>query len=43
VAGAIRGFSLTQDVSLLEGMDCDCIEKWKKAVELEKYSRVPLF
>lgn len=43
VARAIRGFSLTQDVSLLEKLDCDCIEKWKKAVELERYSRVPLF
>ena len=43
VARAIRDFSLTQDISLLEGLDCNCLEKWKKAVELEKCSRVPLF
>ena len=43
VAAAIREFSLLQDSSLLEGLYCNCLEKWKKAVELEKYSRVPLF
>ena len=43
VARAIRDFSLTQDLSLLEGLSCECTEKWEKAVELEKYSRTPLF
>lgn len=43
VAAAIREFSLTQDTSKLEGLYCECIERWKKAVELEKYSRAPLF
>jgi hypothetical protein len=43
VARAIRTFSLTQDTSYLENLDCECRIKWKKALELENYSRIPLF
>ncbi len=41
-AKAIKTFSLTQNKSDLE-VDCICHQKWKKALELEKYSRVPLW
>ncbi|MFW6127809.1 MAG: archaeosine biosynthesis radical SAM protein RaSEA [Halobacteriota archaeon] len=40
---AIRDFSLSQDTEELKGLSCDCIHKWKKALELEDYSRVPLY
>ncbi len=43
VARAIREFSLTQDVKVLEELSCDCVRKWKMALKLERYSRVPLF
>jgi len=42
VVSAIKLFSLTQDKSLLE-LDCECKKIWKKALELEDRSRVPLF
>ncbi|MEM1578211.1 MAG: archaeosine biosynthesis radical SAM protein RaSEA [Archaeoglobaceae archaeon] len=42
VANALRLFSLTQDKSLLE-LDCECKLFWKKALEIEDFSRVPLF
>lgn len=40
---AIKDFSLTQKIELLEVLHCDCINMWRKAVELENYSRVPIF
>ncbi len=43
VARAIREYSLTQKVEVLEGLHCGCIKKWRKALELESYSRIPLF
>jgi radical SAM enzyme (TIGR01210 family) len=42
VANAIRKFSLTQNPEDLKGLYCDCIHLWKKVVELEDFSRVPL-
>lgn len=42
VARAIKEFSLTQDAAVLQ-LSCDCMLKWKKAVKLENYSRIPLF
>ncbi len=42
VAKAIREFSLTQDKSKLS-VECSCKTRWKKALELESYSRIPLF
>jgi len=43
IIGAIREFSLTQRTEKLEVLHCDCIGMWKKALELEYYSRVPIF
>jgi hypothetical protein len=42
VSKALRDFSLHQDISILD-LKCSCMEKWIKAVELERFSRVPLF
>lgn len=42
VVSAIKLFSITQDKNLLE-IDCDCKKVWLKSLELEKYSRIPLF
>ncbi|MCX8172110.1 MAG: archaeosine biosynthesis radical SAM protein RaSEA [Archaeoglobaceae archaeon] len=42
IVNAIRLFSMTQDKSLLE-LGCECKKTWLKALELEDYSRVPLF
>ncbi len=42
VAKAIRAFSLTQDPSIFEDLDCRCLKIWEKVVELEDYSRIPL-
>ena len=36
VAEAIRVFSLTQDASVFNALDCECRELWKKVVELEE-------
>ncbi len=36
VAEAIRVFSLTQDTSVFDNLDCECRELWKKVVELEE-------
>lgn len=41
VVSALRLFSLTQDKSVLE-LDCDCKIVWKKYLEIESFSRVPL-
>ncbi|MCE8424466.1 MAG: archaeosine biosynthesis radical SAM protein RaSEA [Candidatus Methanoperedens sp.] len=38
VAEAIRVFSVAQDVSVFEGLDCECRELWKKVVELEEFT-----
>ncbi|MCS7122327.1 MAG: archaeosine biosynthesis radical SAM protein RaSEA [Archaeoglobaceae archaeon] len=42
VAKAIRNFSLTQNKKDLE-VHCECLEKWKVSLEIEDFSRVPLF
>ncbi len=38
VAEAIRIFSLTQDTGIFDGLNCECKELWKKAVELEGFT-----
>ncbi|MET1124348.1 MAG: archaeosine biosynthesis radical SAM protein RaSEA [Archaeoglobaceae archaeon] len=38
----IREFSLTQDASVFK-TSCECLEQWEKAIELERFSRTPLF
>ncbi len=35
VAEAIRIFSLTQDIAIFDGINCDCKELWNKVVDLE--------
>ncbi len=42
VAKAIKEFSLTQDESAFEGLNCGCMRIWERVVELEDYSRIPL-
>jgi hypothetical protein len=42
VASAIRRFSLTQNPMEFEDLRCDCINLWRKIVELEEFARVPL-
>lgn len=42
VSRALREFSLHQDTGILD-LACSCKEKWVEAVELERFSRVPLF
>jgi len=42
VEKAIRKFSLTQQLEELEDLYCNCIYLWKKILELENYSRIPL-
>ena len=42
VSRALRDFSLHQDTGILD-LTCSCKEKWIKAVELERFSRIPLF
>lgn len=42
VANAIRRFSLTQNPDELENLYCDCIHLWRKVIELEDFSRIPL-
>ncbi len=37
VLEAIENYSLTQDISHLENLNCPCREKWKKIVEYEDY------
>ncbi|MFN3384297.1 MAG: archaeosine biosynthesis radical SAM protein RaSEA [Archaeoglobaceae archaeon] len=41
VVSALKLFSLTQDKSLLD-LDCDCRVIWRKSLEIEDFSRVPL-
>ncbi|MFO7967990.1 MAG: archaeosine biosynthesis radical SAM protein RaSEA [Archaeoglobaceae archaeon] len=46
VSRAIRNFSLSQTIDEIEELDelnCGCIHLWRKALELEDYSRIPLF
>jgi radical SAM enzyme (TIGR01210 family) len=38
VADAIRKFSIKQDLSIFDGLSCDCMELWKKIIEIEDYS-----
>lgn len=42
-ARAIRDFSLSQETEEFENLSCDCVHLWRKALELEYYSRVPIF
>ena len=37
VLEAIENYSLTQDISHLENLNCPCRERWKKIVEYEDY------
>jgi len=37
VLKAIENFSLHQDISYLENLDCQCKERWRKIVEFEDY------
>lgn len=41
VVSALKIFSLTQDKSVLN-IDCDCKIVWRKSLEIEDFSRVPL-
>ncbi len=43
VANAIKKFSLTQDKSVFDELKCKCLKIWEKVLELESYSRTPLF
>ncbi len=43
VAKAIRDYSLFQDKTVFESLNCDCIAKWRRTIELEDYTRIPLF
>lgn len=38
VADAVRLFSLTQDLSILENLSCDCKDLWEQVLELEDHS-----
>jgi len=38
VADAVREFSITQDVGVFDNLSCDCIELWKKVIELDDYT-----
>ncbi len=42
VVRAIREFSLYQDVSVFENLDCKCLKLWERVLDLEDYSRIPL-
>ena len=42
VSRALRQFSLYQDTGILD-LTCSCREKWVKAADLERFSRIPLF
>lgn len=37
-ADAIRKYSLTQDISVLEHLKCDCRQAWEKTLELEGWT-----
>jgi len=37
-ADAIRKYSLTQDVSVFDGLHCDCKALWEKVIELEDWT-----
>ena len=43
VVRAIRDFSLHQDKSVFENLNCKCLKLWELTLELENYSRIPLF
>ncbi len=40
---AIRSFSLTQDKSYLEELECDCEELWELSLKAERTTRIPIF
>jgi len=41
VAKAIKEFSLYKDINVLD-VECECKSLWKRILELENYSRIPL-
>lgn len=43
VYGSIVGFSITQDPSYLEGLDCECKASWQDWISLENYVTNPFF
>lgn len=38
IAANIREFSLKQDVEIFKNLHCECIETWRKVLELEDYT-----
>ncbi|MEM2991231.1 MAG: archaeosine biosynthesis radical SAM protein RaSEA, partial [Halobacteria archaeon] len=38
IAASIKEFSLKQDVEIFKNLHCECIETWKKVLELEDYT-----
>jgi hypothetical protein len=42
VAESIKNFSLSQNIEEFDGLRCDCIHLWRKVLELEDFSRIPL-
>lgn len=41
VIRAIEGFSLHQDLSIFEGLTCDCMEEWKDTMKIQEIMRFP--
>ncbi len=39
VMGAIETFSLTQDLSAFESLECNCIDEWRDMVEIPSFNR----
>lgn len=37
VLSAIRRFSLTQDLSVFDNLDCECREEWKDILDIERF------
>ncbi|HID43031.1 MAG TPA: TIGR01210 family radical SAM protein, partial [Archaeoglobaceae archaeon] len=42
VTNAIKRFSLTQNEEEFDNLYCKCIELWKRVIEIEDFSRIPL-
>jgi hypothetical protein len=38
IANAIRAYSLKQDISVFDGLECDCKRLWEKTLELEEWT-----
>jgi radical SAM enzyme (TIGR01210 family) len=39
VLKGIEEFTLSQDISFLEGLGCDCVEQWKDILKIESYTK----